>query len=85
MLVCDGIRRTEVGAVLAADLSLSTVSVLVFFHGAALYCLTTTKGARAGGCSYTPSCHDQDGSVGLSPLLSTYILLRGAGSEPRGH
>ena len=46
MLCCDDIIRTTVGAVLAAHLSLSTATLLVFSHGAALYSLTTTKGAR---------------------------------------
>ena len=35
-----------VGAVLADHLSLSTATLLVLFHDAAPYSLTTTKGAR---------------------------------------
>ena len=46
MLCCDNIIRTDVGAVLAANLSLTTVCIHVFSHGTALYSLTTTKGAR---------------------------------------
>ena len=46
MLCCDDITRTTVGAVLAAHLTLSTVSHHVISHGTAPYSLTTTKEAR---------------------------------------
>ena len=46
MLCYDDIPRTTIGAVSAADLSLSTATLHVFSHGDAPYSHTTTKGAR---------------------------------------
>ena len=46
MLCCDDLTRAKVGAVLAAHLTLDTVSHHVISHGTAPYSLTTSKEAR---------------------------------------